>query len=60
MVAFKTGLAVIIDLSTLWANSADNNFMTVCLFFSRKHGPSCSKLTMSLVNDSLKFPSSDT
>ena len=26
----------------------------------RKTGPSCSKLTMSLVNDSLKFKSSDT
>ena len=25
-----------------------------------KSGPSCSKLTMSLVNDSLKFTSSDT
>ena len=25
-----------------------------------KPGPSCSKLTMSLVNDSLKFTSSDT
>ena len=27
---------------------------------SGKSGPSCSKLTMSLVNDSLKFTSSDT
>ena len=29
-------------------------------FQNKKYGPSCSKLTMSLVNDSLKFPSSDT
>ena len=28
--------------------------------FSNEPGPSCSKLTMSLVNDSLKFTSSDT
>ena len=27
---------------------------------TRQSGPSCSKLTMSLVNDSLKFTSSDT
>ena len=30
------------------------------LFFNQSTGPSCSKLTMSLVNDSLKFTSSDT
>ena len=29
-------------------------------FFAIRSGPSCSKLTMSLVNDSLKFTSSDT
>ena len=28
--------------------------------FTQHSGPSCSKLTMSLVNDSLKFTSSDT
>ena len=30
------------------------------LWFVSCSGPSCSKLTMSLVNDSLKFTSSDT
>ena len=29
-------------------------------FIKKKSGSSCSKLTMSLVNDSLKFTSSDT
>ena len=29
------------------------------LFLLTRHGPSCSKLTTSLVNDSLKFTSSD-
>ena len=42
----------------------DNNFtptgIHVALFDLPRAGPNCSKLTMSLVNDSLKFTSSDT
>ena len=39
------------DLSMIW------HFMQIVS--NRKSGPSCSKLTMSLVNDSLKFTSTD-
>ena len=34
-------------------------FLPEQITFQRGPGPSCSKLTMSLVNDSLKFTSSD-
>ena len=34
--------------------------MFICYITKKCPGPSCSKLTMSLVNDSLKFTSSDT
>ena len=33
--------------------------VTFFSYLSQKTGPSCSKLTMALVNDSLKFTSSD-
>ena len=36
-----------------------NDTLSLSLAVLSKPGPSCSKLTMSLVNDSLKFTSSD-
>ena len=39
---------------------AYNEYPQRVYVFMKKSGPSCSKLTMSLVNDSLKFTSSDT
>ena len=44
------------------ANNADPNQTAWSTLFAQtcQSGPSCSKLTTSLVNDSLKFVSSDT
>ena len=43
----------------LWCLKNRHNFIDP-LSLNKKSGPSCSKLTTSLVNDSLKFTSSDT
>ena len=46
------------DLSLCWSHKSYCRFSY--MLAQILSGPSCSKLTMSLVNDSLKFTSSDT
>ena len=44
----------------LYIDAQESSFCISAQLLIRHAGPSCSKLRMSLVNDSLKFTSSDT
>ena len=46
--------------NSFYQNEPKHKAPDKAFFQPKSTGPSCSKLTMSLVNDSLKFPSSDT
>ena len=54
------GIQVALMTLTCISCSNDKSVFDVKPNMSSVSGPSCSKLTMSLVNDSLKFTSSDT